>query len=122
MLFRWKYVPIHHPIIPIISSHRMTYHRVAWVLFLCTRLLIPARPLFVGRCDALGDLLTTQAKRFSREAKEKEVREITDSKHTVFAGQVLAEMLAAICHKEFFGADQEVHLLSPVSLYPWHPG
>jgi hypothetical protein len=55
-------------------------------------------------------VLILQAKRFYREATEKQAGgEITDPKHPVFAGQILAEMLAGICHEEFYNyGDQEV--------------
>jgi len=48
-----------------------------------------------------------QAKRFYHEKKSKE-EEITDLNHPVFAGQIFAEMLGAICHEEFYRySDQE---------------
>jgi len=52
-----------------------------------------------------------QAKRYYRETgKDKKVTgEITDLKNSVFAGQIFAEMLAGICHEEFYRySDQEV--------------
>ena len=55
--------------------------------------------------------LTYQAKRFFREiGKDKKTeKEIIDSKNPVFAGQVFAEMLAGICHEEYYRySDQEV--------------
>ena len=43
-----------------------------------------------------------------------------DIKAPVFAGQIFAEMLAGICHEEFYRySDQEVNALSPQS--PFHP-
>jgi hypothetical protein len=53
----------------------------------------------------------SQAKRFFCEKKGKE-GEITNIKNKVFAGQILAEMLAGICHEEFYKySDQEVTAL-----------
>src|SRR5271170_7694267 len=54
-----------------------------------------------------------QAKRYYREVgKEKKVTgEPTDLKNSVFVGQILAEMLARICHEEFYRcSNQEVPL------------
>jgi hypothetical protein len=50
----------------------------------------------------------SQAKRFFCEKKGKE-GEITNIRNKVFSGQILAEMLAGICHEEFYKySDQEV--------------
>jgi len=73
-------------------------------------------------------LIVSQAKRFYRESgKDKKVTgEIMDTKAPVFAGQILAEMLAGICHQEFYSySDQEVNaptVPSPISfpLSPFH--
>jgi hypothetical protein len=67
------------------------------------------------------DLL--QAKRYFREGKDKKTTgEITDLQNPVFTGQIFAEMLAGICHKEFYRySDQEVSApLSPFTPFP-HP-
>ena len=56
-----------------------------------------------------------QAKRFYREEKTKE-DEITDLNHPVFAGQIFAEMLGAICHPEFYEyTNQEVPASRPIN-------
>jgi hypothetical protein len=56
--------------------------------------------------------LTFQAKRYFRETgkdKQKKESEVTDIKNPVFAGQIFAEMLAGICHPEYYKySDQEV--------------
>jgi hypothetical protein len=57
-----------------------------------------------------------QAKRYYHETgkAKKATGAITNLKNPVFAGQIFAEMLAGICHEEFYRySDQEVPLPSP---------
>ena len=71
----------------------------------CESSFPPSRPILYSAQTNLP----IQAKRFSRDTKEKEIREITDSQHSVYTGQIFAEMLAAVCHREFYRqSDQEV--------------
>jgi len=67
-----------------------------------------------------SQLIVSQAKRFYRESgkDKKAAGELIDTKSSVFAGQILAEMLAGICHKEFYRySDQEVNVPT-VSFFP----
>ena len=61
--------------------------------------------------SSFNSKLSIKAKRFYRE-KNSDKEEITNLDHPVFAGQIFAEMLGAICHEELYRyVDQEVLLL-----------
>ena len=47
-------------------------------------------------------------------AGKEEITEINDPDDSIYAGQIFAEMLGAVCHPEFFNyTDLEVLLLFP---------